>query len=65
MRFLPYHPDDPRLATTARLGKPGDDALLFVDFRQRQYLTCAEFVASQNGYILAEGRIPTQCVRRV
>eukprot|EP00969_Alexandrium_andersonii_P011825 515206-Alexandrium_andersonii.AAC.1 len=31
MHFLPYHPDDPRLATTARLDKPEYDASLFVD----------------------------------
>eukprot|EP00969_Alexandrium_andersonii_P137029 6061592-Alexandrium_andersonii.AAC.1 len=28
--FLPYHPDDPRLATTARLDKPDYDALLYL-----------------------------------
>eukprot|EP00969_Alexandrium_andersonii_P048150 2113156-Alexandrium_andersonii.AAC.1 len=28
-------------------------------------MECADFVATQNGYILAEGRIPAMCVRRV
>eukprot|EP00969_Alexandrium_andersonii_P329910 14579752-Alexandrium_andersonii.AAC.1 len=64
MHFLPYHPDDVRLATTSRLDKDDYDALLHVDFRCCQCMECADFVATQNGYILAEGRIPAMCVRR-
>eukprot|EP00969_Alexandrium_andersonii_P294000 12993846-Alexandrium_andersonii.AAC.1 len=48
MHFLPYHPDDPRLATKARLDRSDYDALLHVDFRQCQFLNCADFVATQN-----------------
>eukprot|EP00969_Alexandrium_andersonii_P271355 11993644-Alexandrium_andersonii.AAC.1 len=65
MHFLPYHPTDPRLATKSRLDRSDYDALLHVDFRQCQFLNCADFVATQNGHILAEGRIPAQCIRRV
>eukprot|EP00969_Alexandrium_andersonii_P291180 12872071-Alexandrium_andersonii.AAC.1 len=39
MHFLPYHPDDPRLATVARLDKSSYDTLLFIDFRQCQYVS--------------------------
>eukprot|EP00969_Alexandrium_andersonii_P094588 4178927-Alexandrium_andersonii.AAC.1 len=62
---MPYHPDDPRLATSSRLGKAEYDAVLQVDFRYCQFLETAEFVATQNGYILAEGHVPAKRVRRV
>eukprot|EP00969_Alexandrium_andersonii_P253373 11198530-Alexandrium_andersonii.AAC.1 len=65
IHFLPYHPDDPRLATSSRLDKHEYDTVLQVDFRHCQFLGKAEFVATQNGYILANGHVPAQCVRRV
>eukprot|EP00969_Alexandrium_andersonii_P355375 15444236-Alexandrium_andersonii.AAC.1 len=48
IRFLPYHPNDSRLATSSRLDQPEYDAMLHVDFRFCQYLDCADFAATQN-----------------
>eukprot|EP00969_Alexandrium_andersonii_P080703 3557189-Alexandrium_andersonii.AAC.1 len=48
IHFLPFHPDDPRLATTSRLDKAEYDAVLQVDFRYCQFLGNADFVATQN-----------------
>eukprot|EP00969_Alexandrium_andersonii_P137419 6077905-Alexandrium_andersonii.AAC.1 len=63
IHFLPFHPSGARLATASRLDKSDYDALLQVDFRYCQALGRAEFVATQNGCILADGHIPPRCVR--
>eukprot|EP00969_Alexandrium_andersonii_P127250 5624488-Alexandrium_andersonii.AAC.1 len=65
MHFLPFHPSGPRLATASRLDKSDYDALLQVDFRYCQALGNAIFVATQNGYILADGHVLPCCIRRV
>eukprot|EP00969_Alexandrium_andersonii_P161737 7148594-Alexandrium_andersonii.AAC.1 len=48
----------------SRLDESDYDALLQVDFRYCRALGHATFVATQNGYILADGHAPPRCIRR-